>query len=298
MDKILFFSAVRKDPEIVRLFLKSAGNLLVDNFELDYLIYDDNSEEESSTQILKFIEKYSNATLLPTMEIEGRYTHDHGWNSEQIDKVTTIKNSAMKYALSNGYDYIFLVDADIVMNKETLKHLYLLKKDIVAEVFWTKFFGESYYKPNAWDRHSWAYDSADSIIRYKEKGTYTVGCTGACTLISSKVIEDGISFSRLRSLPYPGEDRHFCTRAQANGYELYLDTNYPVYHIFLTTQVNECESWYELGAKPEFFKKWLNINWEIIIKNAYKEKKGFFQKIRLFIYQVRRNYRLIFKEEK
>lgn len=296
MDKILFFSAIKKDSKIVKLFLESAENLIVHNFELDYLLYDDNDDKKSNELIDQFLKQNSNADLFPSMNIKGNFTHDHGWNSEQIDKVTMIKNNAMEYAVTNGYDYIFLVDADIVMNKETLKHLYTLKKDIVAEVFWTKFFGEVYYKPNAWDTHSWAYDSADSIIKYREKGTYDVGCTGACTLISTKVIQSEVSFSRLRNLSYPGEDRHFCTRALANGYELYLDTNYPAYHIFRTTQVDECEAWYKDGAKPEFFENWLNENWEQSVRNSYKKKKGLFQKIRLFIFHVRRDFRLVFWE--
>src|SRR5690606_16148011 len=41
-----------------------------------------------------------------------------------------------------------------------------------------------------------------------------------------------VSFSEIKNLSFWGEDRHFCIRAAALGLSLYVDTNYPAYHIY------------------------------------------------------------------
>ena len=36
------------------------------------------------------------------------------------------------------------------------------------------------------------------------------------------------------------------------GYDVYVDTNYPCYHIFNSNQANEAKLWYDTGAKSFF----------------------------------------------
>src|SRR5690606_16569030 len=35
-----------------------------------------------------------------------------------------------------------------------------------------------------------------------------------------------------KNISFWGEDRHFCIRAQALGFDLFVDTNYPAFHIY------------------------------------------------------------------
>lgn len=300
MIKILLFSALRKSPSIVELFLNSIGNLARSGFSLNYLLYDDNTDELSKVQVSDFVESHDNAELLERIDFrEDSFEGEHKWNAKQIDKITIIKNTALKYASSNGYDYVFLVDGDIVMNTQLLSHLLSLKKSIVAEVFWTKFWGESYHKPNAWDYHSWAYSSAESILKYKEQGVYEVGATGACTLLDIRAYRRGLDFSRIPNLPYPGEDRHFSTRAQALGYKLFLDTSFPAYHIFDEIQVTECRHWYEQGGARCFFDEWLDSGWKGNVQKSFRAPpETLLGKLHLFQHRARREWRLIFREQK
>jgi hypothetical protein len=55
---------------------------------------------------------------------------------------------------------------------------------------------------------------------------------GACTLISSKALKAGVNFSEIKNVSFWGEDRHFCIRASALGFSLFVDTRLPAYHIY------------------------------------------------------------------
>jgi hypothetical protein len=295
MKKILLFSSICKPKAILEVVLPSYAKLEKDNFEIDYLFYDDNKEESAQDYLKDFCQKQSNCSLMPQIQMAQSDYQDHNWNPSRIDRIITIKNSAIQYALDNNYDYLFLVDADLVLHPNTLVHLVKQKQHFIFTVFWTLFFEASYHKPNAWDFHSWAYKSAETLLKLGEKGTYVVGGGGACTLISNEILKKGLTFERLPSLDYQGEDRHFCTRAQALGYDVVVDSHFPAYHIFMESQCKEANNWYENGASPDFFKKWLNEEWKAkVIKSFENKDKNIVYKIKRFQYEIRKSFKRIF----
>lgn len=295
MKKILFFSSICKPKIILEVALNSYANLEKDDFEIDFLFYDDNNQKEASDYLNYFCQKQSNCSILPRIQINPSEYQDHNWNPSRINRVITIKNNAIQYAIENKYDYLFLVDADLVLHPGTLVHLVKQKKHFIFTVFWTLFFGEPYYKPNAWDFHSWAYKGAETLLKLNDKGTFEVGGGGACTLVSNEILKKGLTFERLPSLGYQGEDRHFCTRAQALSYQVMVDTHFPAYHIFLESQCGEAKNWYENGANPDFFKQWLNEEWKSkVIKSFENKDKNVLYKIKRFQYEIRRSFKRIF----
>lgn len=299
MKKILFFSSVCKPKSILEISLNSYKNLQQEDFEIVFLFYNDNKETESSDYLVNFCEVNSNCILMDKIEIGNSDYQDHNWNSTRIDRIISIKNKAIEYALNNDFDYLFLVDSDLVLNPSTLKHLVNANEHFIFSVFWTLFFNETIYKPNAWDFHSWAYKDSQTLLNLSEKGSYVVGGGGACTLISREIMKKGLTFERLLSLNYQGEDRHFCTRAQALGYKVVADSHFPAYHIFLDEQCNEAKEWYESGANPDFFKKWLTPEWRSkVIKDFEKKELSMFYKIKRFQYDVRKSFKKIFMENK
>lgn len=70
------------------------------------------------------------------------------------------------------------------------------------------------------------------IQQLRKPGIYEVGGLGACTLISKQAIDKGVNFTKIYNSSFWGEDCHFCIRAAALGLKLYVDTNYPAYHIY------------------------------------------------------------------
>jgi GT2 family glycosyltransferase len=295
MKKILFFSSIYKPKAILEIVLSSYAKLEKDDFEIDFLFYDDNEQTDASEYLNDFCQNQSNCFLMPRIQMDQSDYQDHNWNLSRIDRVITIKNNAIQYTIENNYDYLFLVDADLVLHTRTLAHLVQQKKHFIFTVFWTLFFDEPYHKPNAWDFHSWSYKGAETLLKLSEQGSYVVGGGGACTLISNEILKKGLTFERLPSLGYPGEDRHFCTRAQALGYDVMVDSHFPAYHIFLESQCNEAKKWYENGANPEFFKQWLNEEWKVkVIKSFENKDKNIMFKIKRFQYEIRKSFKRFF----
>ena len=288
--KVLLFSSLKKNKSIIDLSINSWLQLKEnDSFEYDILLYDDHFDAESTNFIEKELSINNRIKIANfNIDLKDNYQGSHLWNTVQIDKISRIKNEAIQYAINNNYDYLFLVDADLVLNSNTLNHLISLKKHFVFEVFWTLFFNESYHKPNAWDYHSWAYYNEETIVKLSKKGTFEVGGGGACTLLSSEILKKGLNFNRLKSLNFNGEDRHFCTRAQSLGYSVFVDTNYPAYHIFKDSQVEEAKEWFINGANSSFFDNWLTDDWRNKVVKFYQKEKSFFLKLKKFQYEIRR----------
>ncbi|MFZ3373218.1 MAG: glycosyltransferase, partial [Desulfitobacteriaceae bacterium] len=195
-------------------------------------------------------------------DTEGDYPRDestHYWQEDLIWKVARYKDLFIKIALDEKYDYLFLVDSDLYLAPNTLPHLLSLKKDIVSEVYWTRWKPELIPLPQVWQRDQYTlYESRRGEPLSEEEmnkktqeflnllsrpGTYKVGGLGACTLLSRNALERGVSFQEISNLGFIGEDRHFCIRAAALGLELYADTHYPPFHIYRESELRKLQEY-------------------------------------------------------
>ncbi len=252
-SKILLGSPIRQKTEILREFLLGIQRLRRDSLlAVDYFFIDDNLEEESSQLLLRFAEKNKNTTLAKVKcQDKSPYLCDedtHKWEDELIWKVANFKNQIIEIAIKEDYDHLFLVDSDLVLHPETLEHLVSLKKDIVSEIFWTKWEPDFPELPQVWmsDQYNFYKSLRGEILTQEEiiqrvqtfisqlrtPGVYPVGGLGACTLISKKALDAGVNYNEINNISFVGEDRHFCIRAVALGFDLYVDTHYPAYHIY------------------------------------------------------------------
>lgn len=251
--RVLLGSPIRQKPEILSEFLLGVQKLNSSGLlKIDYCFIDDNIEEEATWLLRDFAEKNEITTLLKAnVQDKKRYQCDettHHWEEEIIWKVAQFKNSLIEKALREDYDYLFLVDSDLVLHPKTLEYLVSLGKDIVSEIFWTKWEPDFPELPQVWifDQYN-LYESSRGesitqeeilkrvqtfIQQLKEPGVYRVGGLGACTLISEKALAAGVNYKEIYNLGLIGEDRHFCIRAAALGFELFVDTHYPAYHIY------------------------------------------------------------------
>lgn len=265
--RVLIGSPIRQKPEILLEFLTSlqsshrAAN--TQNITIDYYFIDDNDDTHSSELLTAFSE-HNIGSLFLNRRSGGRtiimknvnsdkdqYLIDdltHYWNDDLIWKVAGFKNNIIKHALDNNYDYLFLIDSDILINPNTIIHLIGTNKDIISEIFWTKWKPDKEPLPQVWlyDFYTLYEIGIDENINDLEKltrqnefldglkvpGVYEVGGLGACTLLSLSALKKGVNFDRIKNLTFWGEDRHFCIRAAALGLQLWVDTNYPAYHIY------------------------------------------------------------------
>ena len=296
MKKILFFSSLYKDKEVLEVTLPSWMNLNTANFQMDYLLYDDNKQKGAVSYMQQFESDYKEKVIIERDWLtDAQVYKNHNWTTSNIDRVIHIKNKAIDIALSKNYDYIFLVDADLVLHPYTLTHLVQTAKDFVFEVFWTVFTDQTYAKPNCWDVHSWDYKYKQTIYQLKQAGTYKVGAGGACTLISKEALQRGVNFNRISNMPFAGEDRHICTRADVLGIDIYVDTHYPAFHIFKNNQSKEALQWFQNGCSREYFDSWLDENWKNQVAKLFENvevipPKNQIERYRKALYRAKRAF--------
>ena len=283
--RILLASPVRQKEDVFVQFLESLDLMDSTGMDLDFAFVDDHNKHDL---LNRFAKEKSNVRVFPGSP-ENSYVCDettHYWPENTIWKIAAYKDQFIKLALEEGYDYLFLIDSDLYVQPQTLKHLIALQKDIVSEVFWTRWQPDTIPLPQVWvTGHYQMYSSQrgetlnEQEIHRREveflqmlsvPGTYKVGMLGACTLISRKALSLGVAFSQIYNLDLWGEDRHFCIRAAALNLELYADTNYPPYHIYRESELE--------GLRE--YKRQLGINVELpdidttVSEDAKSAKKG------------------------
>lgn len=257
--RVLIGSPIRQKPEILDRFLTSLLRLEQDPMEITYFFIDDNQEEQSSVLLSEFIRK-ANHVIFHNIHRQDDYIRNettHYWNEQLIWKVADYKNKIIQYAIDLQYDYLFLVDSDLLLDPHTLNHLIAADKDIISEIFWTRWQPESRPHPQVWLKDEYTQweqargeilDEAQKEERYQrfvsqliEPGIYEVGGLGACTLISRRALIRGANFKPIYNLSFWGEDRHFSIRAAALGFTLYVDTHYPAYHIYRDSDLHNAQ---------------------------------------------------------
>ncbi|NPV29187.1 MAG: glycosyltransferase [Firmicutes bacterium] len=258
---ILIGSPVRQKPEILELFLLSLQALKKEGYSIAYCLVDDNDDERSSRLLEQFRVENRDPVCVFRVEPNENFINEnfirdevtHRWTSELVWRVAAHKNRIIEYALANEFDYLFLVDSDLVLHPHTLVQLANSGKDIISEIFWTRWQPDMPELPQVWGcDHYTLYElvpgerlspdharlrQQEWLEKLRKPGVYRVGGLGACTLIARPVLERGVNFSPLYNLSYWGEDRHFCVRAVASGFELFVDTHFPAFHIYRVSDI-------------------------------------------------------------
>lgn len=275
--KILISSPVRQKPKVLKKFLSSLAELDKTGLKADFMFIDNNDVAHSS-QLLKefsvegcqvFIE------IEPPIQVYTCNEVTHYWNNDLIWKLAGLKNYIFKFALDNNYSHVFIIDSDIVLHPLTLKYLLASGKDIISEIFWTKWNPNSMELPQVWlsGQYSFHYGGAvsqevanSSAIRFFNQlripGVYEVGGLGACTLFSRKAIAGGVHFGQIPNLDYWGEDRHLSIRAAVLGFKLYVDTNCPAFHIYRESELPRVRQFKQVieQQKASMGPKWSQIS--------------------------------------
>ena len=246
MKKILITAPLRQEPKIFQEYQESLDRLIIpDGFTVErFFIVNDCPE------VIPFIK---NAAYI-THDTGDRYTKvpdDHLWTTENFHKMSNLRNMTIIFALNGGFDYWLSADTDLVLNPHTLEYLIAADKDICAEVFWT--VSKCGLWPNAWMYDQCDY--GDQSDNWEEPGLYQVGGTGALLLVKRRVFEAGVGYARIPNIKnvLVGEDRFFSVRAACAGFDIWLDTHAPAWHMY-----NE-----------QMYQEWMKVR-----NNADRDKTG------------------------
>ncbi len=257
--RVLIGSPIHQKPIVLKEFLNSLLRLNVADIELDFHLVDDNDDDESS-RLLQEFKNMGDHIYLQSSGFHDAYIRNdttHFWNTNLVWKVANFKNLMINRAQTLNYDYLFLIDSDLILHPDTLRHLIGANKDIISEVFWTQWQPETMFQPQVWmhdEYNQWELLPGEKlqpeeinrrfhefIAKMRIPGIYEVGGLGACTLISQHAIKAGVSYNQIRNISYWGEDRHFCIRAAALGIPLFVDTHYPALHLYRDSDLSKVE---------------------------------------------------------
>ena len=218
MKKVLIAAPLRQDPKIFREYQKGLDSLILpDGVTADrYFVVNDCDEVIPEIRDASYdVINSDNVTMY----------RDHLWDRHLVSAMSDYRNMTIRKALEGGYDYLFSVDTDLVLEEHTLKQLIEDDRDCVAGLFWT----------NGWS-NAWMYDQAggNNLPEWKVPGLYQVGGTGALFLIKRKVLEAGVDYTPIPNLRKAvfGEDRHFCIRAVCCGFEIWADNRCQPVHLY------------------------------------------------------------------
>ncbi len=228
--KILIGSPVRQDEGIFIEYLKSLDNLIIPhNAQVDkFFILNDCEHLSKHLQPNEYVIENTGDEYICTEET-------HTWNPDNLSKMECLRNTILYKAKNECYDYLFMVDSDLILEPATLITLLASGKDLISEIFWTASDPEG--KKGFWP-NCWQYDQCSSdpgaIQNWLAPGVYQIGGTGACFLIDTKVIKAGVNYSRIPNIKNAlwGEDRWFCIRAYCTGFSIWVDTHCPATHLY------------------------------------------------------------------
>ena len=247
---VLIGSPVFQSPNILEVFLDSLLHLNRETITVDYIFTDDNKDVRSSELLEAFHPEGSTVTILQGLKGSTYVCNkeSHHWSDALMLRVANYKNEMIQYAIKKGYDYLFFIDSDLIIHPNLIERLKTVEKEIVSEIFWSKWHYNTPFEPNVWlfDEYDLVPKQLGEELEEKEMekrkneflsqlkvpGLYKVGGLGACTLIRRSALLKGVNFSPIMNLTIHGEDRFFCIRAEVLGISLYVDTHYPAYHIY------------------------------------------------------------------
>lgn len=292
MSRIVIGSPIKQEPEILKEFLLGLDEADKGSHEIGYCFVDDNVDEQSINMLEEF-SKTHNTVIFKGSDLfdasnyapDGENYH-HAWETVNFLKVTEYKNRIIEYCIEKNFDYLFLIDSDIVIDKRTIPQLLSDDVEIVSNVFWNQWQRNGMLTPQCfWIPDIYLQEKGffeymtfqeahkirmETIEQMKIPGVYQVDGLGACTMVKRSALEKGVSFKEIYNLKIIGEDRPFCIRAGALGIKLYMDTHYPAYHISREVYLDRVDEFKRDGFKFDMC--------QVFEEEEEKKKPNFFTK--------------------
>lgn len=263
--KVIVFSPVRQAPEVLKEAL--ASHLALRGIS-DLWYVDDNDDDSFSSLLLRGIgAKVFYAAGIERLPAREPYHIDdsktHQWTGSLMARMAGLRDFAIQEFLKTDADFLFMIDSDVLPNPGLVEHLVSLDMPLVTEVYWSQWSPLEPWLPNVWDTGNYGFTNAEHVIRLREPGTFRVGGLGSVTLMRRDALEMGARYEMMPEVEYPGEDRHFSTRAAALGIPMYVDSHLPAFHIYRPSeQLEEAKAWRLAGSDPAYWREtYLTDEW-------------------------------------
>lgn len=298
-QRILIGTTIRKPPEILEWYLASLARLEIPkSTEVQFAFVLDEVDPTAELAVKAFmkprVSEHLPQLLLKVQGDKQDYADNgpvtHHWTPNAMDRVAASKNQLIQHALRNGFDAIFFVDADLILEPRTLVSLDSLKMPITCAVYWTRWMNspQIHAAPQVWMTHPYGFVGrgilSDGEFRAKllTRNPLQVWGQGACTLIRREVLEKGVDFTRLPDLPtegmWAGEDRHFCVKAERLHIPMIADPWPDIFHIYHMSDIPSAKGWFDaLGEtldRPPQFGDLVNVTIEAL-ESGLQTRQGY-----------------------
>lgn len=273
VPRVLVGGVVRKSPQIVQAWLQTLRwQQLRSPAERSYcFVTDFPPNDPNFAAIEKTLTEFSasNANVSirhnvapPNDYKDGAVTRE--WTAAAWHRVGALKNYILQKAVTEAFDYVWLVDADVLCDCWTLQSLLDNQAPIVAGVYWTHWQSPQsglpiIAGPQVWLRHpyeqsGWGWTRESFRAALIERQRVRVWGLGACTLITRSAIEKGVNFAKEVELPpgpmSDGEDRHFCWKADRLHLPMFADAWPDIFHCYHAYQVADIPKWLTRLSNP------------------------------------------------
>jgi len=220
--KILCGAPISEDASVFKAHVES---LLAQGYVMDYKGIDNSPEKLESPKGFNSIEWRREPTM-------GEYKQRRSrWDKRRIRKVGEWREELRLSAISGDYDYLFMVDSDLILGEDTLGLLLKEQKDFISGVVWTKFRPNKNWKwVNVFDINGTTWANIDSGFRNRlrgDGGVHQAQMTGACSLISRNIL-GRVSYAVIPGVV--GEDLCLAIRARDANIPLYAHAGVKIEH--------------------------------------------------------------------
>lgn len=248
--KVLIGSYIHGKKETVEKFLNSLLNLDKDDLDVDYYFIDDYNDFDTSKLLSDFKINHKNTTIFDVELGENSYIcHDENvYDDDLLDRILRFKNRIINHGRIKSYDYVLILNSNILMYPKSLKSLIDGKKEVVSNILWNKcnekdessfltilnegYFLNNYHKYKELSDEDKLKENLKVLTMIRKPGYYKVNGVGPCMLLSRRAIIAGCNFNKIYNTSFEKEEMYFSLRAAVLGFEMFVDTNYPASIIY------------------------------------------------------------------
>jgi hypothetical protein len=234
---------------------------------LDFAFVNDNEDPTWLKEVVGEHALILDATERPKAAVYNVGPKTHAWNETTFDHLALQKQRLLDIAVEKGYDHFWLVDSDLLLSPLTLQSLISNDLPIVNAVFWTQWTPEQPPMPQVWTKNP--YDMTglgmtlpEFFLKLHDRQLVRVMGGGACTLISTEVMDRVRYYPRLEGLPdhnmWQGEDRTFAVLAQRHHIHQYADPWPNIFHCYHPEQ-----------RTPDIMDQWMHELAQVVDAQQY-----------------------------
>ena len=263
-------TSIRKSATVLKYYLASlATQELPERTRLLPIFVLDGADTAAEALLREWCANYTDSVVLTAPPAPVDYSDTHGdthqWSESAMRRVGANKDRIIAEARAHNVDALWFCDADLICDTTTLKSLLASSGPITTAVYWTHWSArvtetrESYAAPQVWLRHPYdlkgaGYAEHEFRARLASRQLTKVVGYGACTLLSRRALDAGVSFAPVPGVPQQGlmagEDRQFCIRAQMLHLDDWADAWPDIFHIYHPTDVAKAATYGTRLSEP------------------------------------------------